>query len=102
MLNEKELSVNFDVPIYSSVSELIYPKDCKTKEEWFEKVRSTWDATLKDLEECKEFKECGFPLPGITKEMTNSYPPNNKRAIILFACVGALLAVFIGAKQLLF
>ena len=101
VFSEKELSVNFDVSIYSSISELIYPSDCKTKEEWFEKVKATWNATLKDLEECEEFKACGFPLPGITKEMTHNYPPNNKRAIAVIGCAVAVVAVVVGIIRLL-
>ena len=39
ILNEKELSFNYDVPIYTSVSEVFDPSECETKEEWFALVR---------------------------------------------------------------
>ena len=53
ILNEKELSFNYDVPIYTSVSEVFDPSECETKEEWFALVREKWSETVKDLEECK-------------------------------------------------
>lgn len=79
-MNEKKLQFEFDVPIFTAISEPFSPEGFATKEEWFAKVQEMWDKTLKELEECKEFEECGLPLPGITPEMTHSYPPNNRRA----------------------
>lgn len=101
ILNEKELSFAYDVPIYTSIADPIYPKDYKTKEEWFKKIQEVWDATLADVEESTEFDECSLPLPGITPEMTHSYPPNNKRIIMFFACVAAILALIVGIVNIL-
>lgn len=60
-----------------------------------------WDKTLKELEECEEFEECSLPLPGITREMTHSYPPNNRRAIALFSVVIAIFSLIAALKRLL-
>lgn len=53
------------------------------------------------MEESTEFDECSLPLPGITPEMTHSYPPNNKRIIMFFACVAAILALIVGIVNIL-
>lgn len=103
ILCEKTLSFNFDVPIYTSISEVLHPEEYKTKEEWFDKIREVWEATLDDLEESKkndDFVECSLPLPGITPEMTHSYPVNNKRVILIFSVAFAILACLWGVCKL--
>ena len=99
ILNEKELSFNYDVPIYTSVSEVFDPSECETKEEWFAIVREKWSETVKDLEECKEFKECSMPLPGMTPEMTHSYTPNNKKVAIFLSVVFVLFSILLAVRH---
>lgn len=104
ILCERTLSFNFDVPIYTSISEVLHPEDYKTKEEWFDKIREVWEATLDDLEEStknNDFVECSLPLPGITPEMTHYYPVDNKRILFLFSCVIAIVAVLYAIIKLL-
>lgn len=103
ILCEKTLSFNFDVPIYTSISEVLHPEEYATKEEWFDKIREVWEATLDDLEESKktnDFKECSLPLPGITPEMTHYYPVNNKRVILLFSVVVAIISLLWAIKKM--
>lgn len=99
ILNEKELSFNYDIPIYSAVSEVFDPSECKTKEEWFEFVRLKWEDTLKSLMECKEFKECEWPLPGMTPDMTHAYQPNNKKVLAFFAVVFIVLSLILKIRH---
>ena len=99
ILNEKELSFNYDVPIYTSVSEVFDPSECETKEEWFALVREKWSETVKDLEECKEFKGCSMPLPGMTPEMTHSYKPNNKKVAIFLSVVFVLFSILLAVRH---
>ena len=99
ILNEKELSFNYDVPIYTSVSEVFDPSECETKEEWFALVRETWSEPVKDLAECKEFKECSMPLPGMTPEMTHSYKPNNKKVAIFLSVVFVLFSILLAVRH---
>ena len=100
-MNEKKLQFEFDVPIFTAISEPFSPEGFATKEEWFAKVQEMWDKTLKELEECKEFEECGLPLPGITPEMTHSYPPNNRRAIARFSVAFAIFALIAALRRVL-
>ena len=100
ILNEKKLSFNYDVDIYTSISEVLHPENYETKEEWFKAVQETWDKTLKDVNESTEYIACGLPLPGITPEMIHSYPPNNRRVIALFSVVVALVAAVYGIIEL--
>ena len=96
ILCERTLSFNFDVPIYTSISEVLNPEEYTTKEEWFDKIREVWEATLDDLDESRkknDFKECSLPLPGITPEMTHYYPVNNKRVLLLFSIVIAIISL---------
>lgn len=99
ILNEKELSFNYGVPIYTAVSEVFDPSECKSKEEWFEFVRAKWDQTLQSLMECKDFKECGMPLPGMTADMTNSYKPNNRKVAAFFAVVFAIVSLILAIRH---
>lgn len=100
ILNEKKLSFNYDVDIYTSISEVLHPENYQTKEEWFDAFRSTWDKTLKDVFESKEFIECGLPLPGIPESETHTYPTNNKRVLILLSAFVAIIAVIYGIGKL--
>ena len=97
ILCEKTLTFNFDVPIYTSISEVLHPEEYETKEAWFDKIREVWEATLDDLEESKEknrFKACSLPLPGIAPEETHYYPVNNERVLFLFSVFAAIVAAF--------
>lgn len=103
ILSEKDLTFNFDVPIYSSISEVLHPEDYETKEAWFDKIREVWEATLDDLEEARKnnaFKACSLPLPGIAPEETHYYPINNKRVAILFSVVVAIIALLVSIGRL--
>lgn len=101
ILNEKKLSFNYDVDIYTSISEVLHPENYQTKEEWFDAVRSTWDKTLKDAFESEEYIECGLPLPGIPENETHAYPTNNKRVLILLSVFVASVAVIYGIGKLI-
>ena len=45
------------------VSEVLIPRDYKTKEEWFAKVRSVWKETYMQMENSTEEKEVCSELP---------------------------------------
>lgn len=47
---------------------MLIPRDYKTKEEWFAKVRSVWKETYMQLEN-GEKKEIIAPLPGVNTDL---------------------------------
>ena len=68
MLDEINLRLNKHQRLVTCVSEVIYPENYKTKEEFFEKVRSVWAKTYKTLNKNEGITEVGGVLPGVDKE----------------------------------
>lgn len=66
IMNEKEKSVQKNVTVVANVSKPIYPKDYKSKEEYFQAVQELWNKTWDEAYSCPESEtvEASYPLKG--------------------------------------
>lgn len=64
IINAETLAFKENVYVHVCVSEVLIPRDYKTKEEWFQKVNEVWEATSQLLAEREGEIEIIAPLPG--------------------------------------
>lgn len=64
IINAETLAFKENVHVHVCVSEVLIPRDYKTKEEWFKKVNEVWEATSQLLAEHEGEIEIIAPLPG--------------------------------------
>ena len=69
IINMETCELLENVHVTVCASEVLIPHDCKTKEEWFEKIRDVWEKTNKSLETCTDEKEIIAPLPGVNTDL---------------------------------
>ena len=80
------------------VSEVLIPRDYKTKEEWFEYVREQWKKTYEQLNQGEPEGEPFFaPLPGLKKEQEEESLPLKRRSIasVFAAAIVAVTAIVV-------
>lgn len=94
ILNEKDMTVRKNVDVVVNVSEPIYPKNYKSKEEYFEAVQQLWDKTWKEAYDCKKPQPASYPLPGCN--IYHCQPP--KERIWIFRVFVIVLALWIIKK----
>lgn len=93
LLDEINLRVQTGQTLTVCVSDVLHPEEYKTKEEWFEAVRSTWNETLTTLNKKQGVKEVEGVLPGVDKEKCCDEPVLPEHAAISWAVVIALCAI---------
>ena len=75
------------------VSEVLIPRDYKTKEEWFAKVRSVWKETYMQMENSTEEKEIIAPLPGVNTDLCEDEKISRSALVYSFCTIVAISAV---------
>lgn len=79
LLDEVNFKANKHQKLVCCVSEVLYPSEYKTREEWFAAVEKTWNHTLADLEKKQGLQKVDGCLPGIDKSRCVDEPilPNH-------------------------
>ena len=95
MLDEINLRLNKHQRLVTCVSEVIYPENYKTKEEFFEKVRSVWAETYKTLNKNEGITEVGGVLPGVDKEKCCDEPVLPEHAAWSWGVILVVLAIIL-------
>lgn len=75
------------------VSEVLIPRDYKTKEEWFAKVRSVWKEMYMQMENSTEEKEIIAPLPGVNTDLCEDEKISRSALVYSFCTIVAISAV---------
>lgn len=64
IINVESLAFQENAHLSVCVSEVLIPRDYKTKEEWFKKVQEVWESVAASLEDREGEIEIIAPLPG--------------------------------------
>ena len=67
IINVESLAFQENTHLSVCVSEVLIPRDCKTKEEWFNRVQEVWEKVSASLDDPEGETEIIAPLPGISE-----------------------------------
>lgn len=78
------------------VSEVLIPRDYKTKEEWFAKVNEVWEKTYEILERGEGEKEIIAPLPGVNTDLCEEEKISRPAMVYSVCVIVSIIAVIYG------
>lgn len=93
IIDLKNFILQENAHITCCVSEVLIPRDYKTKEEWFAKVRSVWKETYMQMENSTEKKEIIAPLPGVNTDLCEDEKIGRSALVYSFCTIVAISAV---------
>ena len=76
------------------VSEVLMPRDYRTKEEWFKKVNEVWEKTYGRLEKEEEEIEIIAPLPGVNTDLCEEEKIADSAMLYSICVIISIVAVF--------
>ena len=92
-MDEINLHVRTGQTLTVCVSDVLHPEEYKTKEEWFEAVRSSWNETLTTLNKKQGGRVIDDVLPGVDKERCCDEPVLPSHAAWSWGVVIAVCAI---------
>lgn len=93
LLDEENFKANKHQKLVCCVSDVLYPSEYKTREEWFAAVEKTWNSTLADLEKKQGLQKIDGCLPGIDESRCVDEPILPRHAAWVWGVTVTILVI---------